>query len=62
MRKVARWASAEEVASILGISRSQVNRQAASGELPVAVKAPGIRGAYLFDRAAIQRIAKKRAA
>ena len=62
MSKVAQWASAEEVASILGISRSQVNRQAASGELPVAVKAPGIRGAYLFDRAAIQRIAEKRAA
>ncbi|AVJ48767.1 helix-turn-helix DNA binding protein [Gordonia phage SallySpecial] len=36
------------VASRLGMSRSQVNRVARTGQLPHRAKAPGIRGAYLF--------------
>lgn len=43
-----------EVAHLLGVSIPTVNRRAASGAIPVAAKAPGVRGAYLFDRAAIE--------
>lgn len=43
-----------EVARLFRISRSEVQRRASAGELPVLDKAPGIRGAYLFDRTAIE--------
>ena len=35
-------------------SRSQVNRDATSGRLAVAVEVPGYRGARLFDPSAVQ--------
>lgn len=45
-----------QVAEMLSITRSEVNRRAADGRLP-AKKLPGRTGAYLFDSAEIDRIA-----
>lgn len=50
--------STATVAEILGESARTVVRKAQTGQIPIAVKAPGIRGAYLFDRAAIEALAK----
>ena len=41
--------TAAETAKRLGVHRSTVIRLAATGDLPCALKMPGIRGAYLFD-------------
>lgn len=49
-----------EAASILGISRSQVNRLAAAGKVAALRKLDGPRGAYIFDRAYIERLAADR--
>lgn len=62
MRKIAETISTAETAAMLGMSVSQINRLAAAGDLPVIAKAPGIRGAYLFDRADVERILAERAA
>lgn len=53
--------NSEQVAEILGLNRATVNRRAAAGELP-AIKLPGRTGAYLFDRALIEQLAKGEAA
>ena len=50
-----------DVARLLKRSTATINRAAQSGRLPVLAKAPGPRGAYLFDRAAIERIAAEAA-
>lgn len=42
--------AAHEVARIRGVSVRQVVRLAQRGRIPVAAKAPGLRGAYLFRR------------
>lgn len=49
-----------EVARVLGTSVATVNRRARARLLPVVAKAPGSRGAYLFDRAAIEALAEGR--
>lgn len=49
-----------QVAKRLGKSRRTVHRMASTGHLPVAHKLPHERGAYLFDAAAIDRMAAKR--
>lgn len=41
--------TASDVAAKLGISVRTVHRRAASGELKVVKKLPGVRGALLFD-------------
>ena len=46
--------TSSEVCTALNLSRSQVTRKAQAGLLPVVEKAPGVRGAWLFDRAAIE--------
>ena len=48
-----------DVAVILGKSVSQINRLAGTGELPTIGKTPGLRGVYLFDRAAIDDVAQQ---
>lgn len=50
-----------DVADLLGLSVSQVNRLAAEGSLPVLTKAPGLRGPNVFDRAAVEALARKEA-
>lgn len=51
-----------EVARILGRDVRTVHRLVASGQLTPAVRAPGIRGALLFDRADIDALALRIAA
>lgn len=51
-----------EAARILRCSVPTVNRWAASGRLTPVVRAPGRRGARLFDRADVERLARERAA
>lgn len=48
--------STRDVARALGTSVPTVNRRARNGDLPFATKAPGSRGAYLFDPAVIEAL------
>jgi excisionase family DNA binding protein len=50
-----------EAAVVLGTSVATVTRLAADGALATAVKAPGQRGARMFRRADVERLAAKRA-
>lgn len=50
-----------EVAALLSIHVATVVRKAQAGEIPFAVKLPGETGAYLFDRAEVERLARERA-
>lgn len=45
--------STRSVAQQLGVSVPTVTRYVRAGTLPVAGKAPGTRGAYLFDPVAV---------
>ena len=54
--------SAAEAAAILGVSTHTVGRYARRGVLTPVAKAPGRRGAYLFDRRDVERLAKRGAA
>ena len=51
-----------QVAEMTGLSVATVNRRADKGEIPVAAKAPGRRGARLFRREDVQALASERAA
>ena len=46
--------SARDVAALFGVSVETVNRHARAGLLPVAAKAPGTRGARMFDADAVR--------
>ena len=48
--------STSEVARVLGKSVPTVTRLARAGALPVLYKAPGARGPYVFDAAAIDAL------
>lgn len=45
-----------EVAAAFGVDRSIVVRRVQAGHLTPVQKLPGLRGAYLFDRASIQAL------
>jgi predicted site-specific integrase-resolvase len=49
--------STAEAATLLGKSTATINRWADSGALPVAFKAPGVRGARFFARADVENLA-----
>lgn len=51
-----------EAAELLGVTPSTVNRMAATGRLPQAAKANGIRGARMFYRSDVEALAKEPAA
>jgi len=51
---------APEAADILGIDKSTLTRWAQAGKIS-AIKAPGLRGPYLFDLAEVHRVAAERA-
>ena len=51
-----------EVCERLGIDRSTLSRWVAAGRIRPATKLPGIRGAFLFARADVERIAAEVAA
>lgn len=48
-----------DVADMLGMSVAHVNRLASEGALPILAKAPGLRGANVFDRAEVEKIAPR---
>lgn len=50
---------AAEVARIFGVSVKTVHRWADAGILPVAAKAPGLRGARLFRAADVEALADR---
>lgn len=45
-----------DVADALGIHVATVSRRVAEGSLEPVAKLPGIRGAFLFDRVAVERL------
>jgi excisionase family DNA binding protein len=47
--------STEEVAKLLGVDETTVQRRARAGHIP-AHKMPGLRGAYIFERAVIEQL------
>lgn len=49
-----RLLNTREVADALGVSTREVARRVERGVLEPAVKLPGVRGAFLFDPAAVQ--------
>lgn len=51
-----------EVAERLGVSVSSVHRLIARGVLTPRLKLPGVRGAYLFRRRDVTRLARQRGA
>jgi len=53
---------AADAARILGVSVHTVGRYARRGVLTPVVRTPGLRGAYLFDRRDVERLAKRRGA
>ncbi|WP_272878377.1 helix-turn-helix domain-containing protein [Rothia nasimurium] len=54
MQTVLPLQTTREVAKCLGLSPSHVTRLVASGELTAVVKAPGKRGAFMFDPAEVE--------
>lgn len=60
MSTMTQWLTASEAARHLKASRRTVTRLARAGQLEYVAKAPGIRGAYLFDSAQIESLAAER--
>ncbi len=54
--------TAGEAAEVLGVTVQTVHRFATSGVLPTAMKLPGLRGARMFLRDDVERLAEERAA
>lgn len=50
---------AAEAADILGVSKDTLIRMVASGEVPLVQKLDGPKGAYIFKRAEVERVAAK---
>lgn len=53
--------TAREAAGMTGRSRSQINRDAASGKLPVAQQFPGATGPRLFDADVVAEVYEENA-
>lgn len=63
MQKVAPLLTSAEVCRELHIDRSTLTRWVAAGRIQPAAKAPGLRGAFLFAPAEVERVkAENRAA
>lgn len=56
------WMTASDAADDLGIERSTLALWAREGKITPLMKLPGIRGAYVFARADVERLAQERAA
>ena len=55
------WITASDAADDLGIERSTLALWAREGKITPLMKLPGIRGAYVFARADVERLAQERA-
>lgn len=53
--------STSQAADVLGVTVKTVNQWAAEERLRVALKLPGTRGAHLFERSEVERLAADRA-
>src|SRR5437899_7891167 len=53
--------SAAEAAELLGRSKRTIARMAGDGRLTPALKLPGLRGDYLFQRSYVERLAAAQA-
>jgi excisionase family DNA binding protein len=51
-----------EAMQLLGVSKDTLIRMAARGEITPLHKMPGITGAYVFDRAEVEKVAAERTA
>lgn len=51
-----------EAAARLGVHVNTVNRMAKDGRLTPVVKGPGLRGAYVFTEAEVDRVKRERTA
>lgn len=56
------YLSTAQVAKRLGLTTRSVARLVVAGRLSAATQAPGVRGAYLFDPAEVDRYAESRQA
>ena len=50
------YVTAAEAATILGVTPEHVSRLARDGQLPEAIKAPGLRGPRWFTRADVEAL------
>lgn len=50
-----------EAAQLLGMSSTTFNRRVLAGYIPAVQKLPGSKGAWVFDRAEIERLAAEEA-
>lgn len=50
-----------EASEITGLDKRTLHRKVERGELQAVSKLPGLRGAYIFARSEIERLAKERA-
>lgn len=48
--------SSAEACELLSVDRSTLTRWVAAGLIRPAMKAPGLRGAYFFERAEVERV------
>lgn len=48
--------TAREAATLAGLSRSQINRDAATGKLPTAQQYPGYNGPRMFDAEVVAEV------
>lgn len=55
MQNDSSFKTTREVAEVLGVSPAQVTRLVASGDLTPAVKAPGLRGAFMFTHEEVEQ-------
>jgi excisionase family DNA binding protein len=53
---------AAEAAEMLGVSKDTLVRMVARGDVPMVQKLDGQKGAYIFERAEIERLANEQAA
>lgn len=56
MSRMGKLITAREAAQLAGISRSQINRDAASGKLPTAQQYPGYNGPRMFDEEVVAEV------
>ncbi len=49
-----------EAAEVIGVSRSTIERWAASGKLPPLRKMEGLTGGYVFEAGVVRRLAEER--
>lgn len=52
---------AAEAAEMLGVSKDTLVRMVARGEVPMVQKLDGVKGAYIFERGEIERVAAEQA-